>query len=111
MANPIIITSTSSGVSRVVNLDYYRNPFNVTVAVTGSTSGTFSYFVEYTLDDQQYLTNIGSTLAITWISDASLGPTQTANGVTSFTSPVAGVRLTISSAPSSAAVTMRVLQG
>lgn len=110
MGNPIYVTLTSTGTSRVVNLDRLQSPFNAFVAVTGSSSGTFTYGVEYTLLDQQYLTSIGSTLAITWIADTNLAAGTTVSGVTSYGFPVAGVRCTVT-AISSAALVLQVLQG
>lgn len=110
MANPVYVTLTSTGTSRAVNLDYRVAPFNAYIAVTGSSSGTFTYGVEYTVDDQLYLTNIGSTRSLTWLTDAILPAGQTANGTSGYTYPVAAVRCTVS-AISSAIVTFRVLQG
>ena len=109
MARPIYITSTSVSASTAVNLDYRQSPFNVSVAVTGSSSGTFSYTVQYTLDDQQVLTAIGSTASITWFSDANLVAVSS-NGTTNYMFPVAAVRLN-STAISGAILTMCVLQG
>lgn len=108
MANPIYITSTSVAASGVVNLDYRQSPFNVSVAVTGSSSGTFGYTVQYSLDDQQYLTIIGSTRSLVWFPDANL-TALSCNATGNYQFPVAAVRLN-STANSSALVTMCVLQ-
>lgn len=107
---PIYVTLTSTGVSRAVNLDYGMAPFNATLAVTGSSSGTFSYFVEFTLDDPQFLAGIKSTVAVTWLPDSFLGAGVSSNGSASYSFPVAAVRCTVT-ALSSAAVVLRVLQG
>ena len=39
MANPVYITSTGTGASRAVNLDYRMSPFNASVAVTYGSTG------------------------------------------------------------------------
>lgn len=114
MPNPQYVTLTSVSCSQTVNLDYRRCPFNASVAVTGSSSGTFSYTVLFTLDDQQFLSNLGagSTLAArtpVFFSDANLGAASS-NGTTNYMFPVAGVRLSVT-AISSAAVTMCIIQG
>ena len=109
---PVYITMTSSGVSRVVNMDFNSNsPFNATVgAVYGSTTMTATYGIEYTLLDQQTLRQYGSTQAIIFFPDANL-PTGTTSAATSnYLFPIAGVRFTLS-AISSSYVTFCVLQG
>ncbi len=63
----------------------------------------------YTLDDQQWLTNIGSSRAPVYFADANLNGVSS-NGTTNYMFPVAGVRLSVT-AVSSATVTMCVLQG
>lgn len=108
MANSSYITFTSSGV-RSINLNRFQSPFNVSLAVSGSSSGTFTYAIEYTLDDQPYLTSIGSTITPVWFPDANLA-TGSSNGTTNYMFPVAAVRCTVS-ALSSANVIFRVLQG
>lgn len=111
MANPVYITLSSAGTTRAVNLDTRMSPFNVSVAVAyGSTTMTAAYGVEYTLDDQQYLTNIGSTLARSWFEDVNL-PAGTSSAATSnYMFPVAAVRCTVS-AISSSWVSFKVMQG
>ena len=110
MANPIYLTLASTTTSRTVNLDYRQTPpFNVSVAVTGSSSGTFTYTVNYTLQDQNYLTQIGSTLSVVWFADANLNAVSS-NGTTNYMFPVAGIQLS-ATALSSAALVMSVLQG
>lgn len=109
MARPIYITSTSVATSTSVNMDYRQSPFNVSVAVTGSSSGTFSYTVQYTLDDQQVLTAIGSTRSPVWFDDANLAAVSS-NGTTNYMFPVAAVRLN-STAVSGTQLTMCIIQG
>ena len=110
MARPIYVTNTSAATSRVVNLDMNQSPFNVTVAVTASSSGTFAGGVEITYDDQQYLTSIGSTRSPVWSFSTAISSATAANAWTALTSPVAGIRLT-TTAQSSCLVTMCVIQG
>lgn len=109
MSNPAYISATSVSCSATVNIDWRSSPMNAAVAVTGSSSGTFTYSVLYTLDDQQWLTIIGSTRAPVYFSDANLAAVSS-NGTTNYMFPVAGVRLSVT-AVSSATVTMCVLQG
>jgi hypothetical protein len=114
MANPLYATLTSVSCSQTINMDYRRFPMNAAVAVTGSSSGTFTYAVLFTLDDQQFLTNLAgsSSLALrapVFFPDANLNGASS-NGTTNYMFPVAGVRLSVT-AISSAVVTMCVIQG
>ena len=119
MPNPQYVTLTSVSCSATVNLDYRRHDgMNASVAVTGSSSGTFTYSVLYTLDDQQFLTNLGGTMGAgsslasrtpVFFPDANLS-SASSNGTSNYMFPVAGVRLSVT-AISSAIVTMCVIQG
>lgn len=119
MPNPQYVTATSVSCSVTIPMDYrQKGPFNASVAVTGSSSGTFSYSVLYTLDDVQWLTaqlgapQLGSSLASrspVFFADANLGAVSS-NGTSNYMFPVAGVRLSVT-AISSAVVTMCVIQG
>ncbi len=111
MPNPISITISSTGATPTtpINLDRYQSPFNVSLAVTGSSSGSFTYNIEYTLDDQQYLTNIGSTRSLVWFPDANLS-TASSNGTTNYMFPVSAVRCTCSTL-NGAVLVLTVLQG
>ena len=109
MANPRYLTLSSVTTSTGLNLDTGQSPFNVSVAVTGSSSGTFGYTVQYTLDDQQWLTSIKSTRAPVWFNDANL-VALSSNATGNYMFPVAAVRLD-STAISSAVLTMCVVQG
>ena len=110
MARPIYVTNTSAATSRAVNLDLNQSPFNVTLSVTASSSGTFTGGVELTYDDQQYLTSIGSTRSPVWTFSTAISSQANANAWTALTAPVAAVRLT-TTAQSSSIVTLCVLQG
>ena len=112
MGQPVYITTSSTAILGPVNLDHRMSPFNVSVGVIySSTSMTATYGVQYTLFDQQVLTNIGSTLAIAWIDDVNL-PTGTSSGnqTSNYMFPVAAVRCVVS-AVSSGTVEFCVLQG
>ncbi len=111
MGNPVYVTLTSTGVTRAVNLDTSQSPFNVSVGVVyGSTSMTATYGVEFTMDDQQYLNNIGSTRALAWLPDANLPAGTSSAATTNYMFPVAAVRCTVS-AVSSSYVVFQVIQG
>lgn len=107
--NPRYLTLSSVTTSSALNLDYRQSPFNVSIAVTGSSSGTFGYTVQYTLDDPQYLTIIGSTRSPVWFPDANL-TAMSCNATGNYMFPIAAVRLN-STAVSSAQLTMCVIQG
>jgi hypothetical protein len=109
MGMPNYTSLSAVSCSATINMDYRRNPMNAAVAVTGSSSGTFTYSVLFTLDDQQELTNTGSTRAPVFFPDANLNGVSS-NGTTNYMFPVAGLRLSVT-AVSSATVTMCILQG
>src|SRR3972149_4016888 len=109
MSTPKYISVTSVSTSETIWLDYNQSPFNASVSVTGSSSGTFSYTVQYTLDSQQFLSVLGSTRSPVYFSDANL-VSLSSNATGNYMFPVAGVRISVS-ALSSATVTMCILQG
>lgn len=95
------ITLTSSGVSAAQALDYLSAKY-VSWAVNGSSSGTFTYVVEATLDD------LTQEPTQTWFA---LSSATTANSsINLYIGPLAGIRLN-ASAMSSAALALHVLQG
>jgi hypothetical protein len=101
MGMPILVTLTSNGISRAVNLDWMSSKFT-SWAVAGSSSGTFTYTVEGSLDDLQL------SAAPFWFS---LSSATTANSsVNIFNGALAAIRLN-ASAVSSAVLTLRILQG
>jgi len=111
---PVYATLSSTGV-RIVNMDYNKpSPFNASVGATfSSTTGsmTATYSVEFTQQDAQLIQARGSTQAVVWVSDATLGTSGiTANGTSTYTTPIAALRFTLS-AVSSGSVTFSVLQG
>src|ERR1700675_1449454 len=103
MAMPVLVTLSSSSISRAVNLDYMSAKYTA-FAVTGSSSGTFTYTVEGALDNLQQV----SSNNVVWFA---LSSATTANSsINIFQGPLAGIRLN-ASAVSSAALALRILQG
>jgi hypothetical protein len=101
-AAPIKITQSSSGISSPQNLDWMASRY-LSFAVTGSSSGTFSFSVEAALDD---LTQTASA-AVAWFV---LSSGSANSSIAVFQGPLAGLRLNVAAA-SSAAVVLRALQG
>jgi hypothetical protein len=103
MGMPVSVTLSSVGASRAVALDWISGQ-HTTFAVSGSSSGTFSYVVEGTADDLQKT----PAASVAWLS---LSSATTANSSLNIVQgPLAGIRFN-ASAISSAVLTMRVLQG
>jgi len=103
MGIPTSVTVASSTTSRAINLDYMSAKY-VTWAVTGSSSGAFTYTVEGALDDLQ----VTSAANVAWFP---LSSATTANSsINLYQGPLAGIRLNAASV-SSASLTLRVLQG
>lgn len=104
MSNPVSVTLSSVGNTRAVNLDWMGGA-PVGVAVTGSSSGTFAYTIQYTLDDVMLSTSQ------VWIADpGATALTSNSSGIYVYTQPLAAIRLA-STAMSSAVLTFKVNQG
>lgn len=116
MPNPALVTASSVGVSRAVNIDW-RTEQAVSFAVTtGSTTLTGDFTVQFTLDDLQLTTSsavfwfsvssaIGSFAALHFTASAAYD-----TGVYgSFLNPIGGLRLS-ATALSSTNLVLRVLQ-
>jgi len=73
-------------------------------AVTGSSSGTFTYTVEGALDDLQQV----SSNNVVWFALSSA--TTTNSSINLFQGPLGGIRLN-ASAVSSAVLSIRIMQG
>jgi hypothetical protein len=102
MGMPVLVSLSSVGTSRPINLDWGAAP-RVSFSVTGSSSGTFSYVVEGAIDDLQLVPS--ANIAWTALSSAT-----TANSsLNLYSGPLAAIRLN-ASAISSASLTLRVLQ-
>jgi len=99
---PVLTTLSSVGVSRAVNLDWGAAP-RVSFSVTGSSSGSFTYTVEGSLDDLQQVPS--GSMVWTALSSA----TTVNSSLNLYQGPLAGIRLNVS-AISSASLTLRVLQ-
>lgn len=102
MGAPVLVTLTSSGIGRAVNLDWMSGQFTA-YSVTGSSSGTFAYTVEGAIDDLQEV----SSASVVWFTLSSASANSSFNIISG---PLAGIRLNLASV-SSASVTLRVLQG
>lgn len=105
------ITSLSSvGVTTPFNLDYMGSKY-ISFAVTGSSSGTFAYVVEGTVDDVTQFSSAGTSSAATLMWFTLSSGIHTANSsMNVYQGPLAAVRLN-SSAISTATLTFRSLQG
>lgn len=104
MGMPVTVTLSSVGQTRAINLDWMSGKYTG-VSVTGSSSGTFAYTVQYTLDDLMMNTSPS------WISDPNATAlTSNSSGIYVYTQPIAGIRLN-STAISSATLTLKVNQG
>lgn len=101
MGMPTTVTLSSVGVSRHVNLDWMSGQYT-SFAVTGSSSGTFTYTAEATLRDLQ------SSAALVWFALSSATTTNSSLNIVLGT--IAAIRVN-ASAISSATLTLRVLQG
>jgi hypothetical protein len=106
MGEPVTVTVSSVGTSRAVNLDWRNGAFTA-VSVTGSSSGSFSFSVQYSLDDLM----LTPASAVSWITDpGATSLTSNSSGAFLYQQPLAGIRLN-STALSSAVLTMKVTQG
>ena len=102
----VTTTLSSVGNTRAINCDWLNNEV-IGVSVTGSSSGSFAYSVQYTLDDLQ----LTAPSQVQWISDPNATAlTSNSSGVFTYTAPLAGIRLS-ASAISSAILTFKVNQG
>jgi hypothetical protein len=100
------VTLSSVGNTGPINLDW-RNAAFTGVSVTGSSSGTFAYTIQTTLDD---IMQVASSV-VSWISDPNATAlTSNSSGVYLYQQPLAGIRLA-STALSSAVLTMKITQG
>jgi hypothetical protein len=107
-ANTVTVTVSSGATqtSRAVNLDWV-NGSPVGVSVTGSSSGTFSYTLQATLDDVMQT----PATSVSWINDPNATAlTSNSSGIYTYTAPLAAIRLN-STALSSCILTMKVSQG
>jgi len=104
MGMPTVITLSSVGTSRALNLDYMSAKYT-SFAVTGSSSGTFSVTVEGALDDLQQV----SAANVVWFALSTAALTANSS-INLYQGPLGGIRLN-STAVSSAVMSLRVMQG
>ena len=100
---PVSTTLSSVGTGRAVNIDWQAAKFT-TYAVTGSSSGSFTYTIEATPDDVQQT----PAASVAWFALSSA--TTSNSSLSIFTGPIGAIRLN-ASAISSAILTLKVLQG
>jgi hypothetical protein len=99
------VSVSSVGTSRPVALDWMSGA-PTRVSVTGSSSGTFAYTIQFSLDDLQTT----APAAVTWISDANATALTSNSSVAfNYTAPIAAIRIN-SSALSSAALSVEITQ-
>lgn len=104
MGMPRTVTLSSVGTTSIINLDWMSGK-PVGVSVTGSSSGTFAYTLQYTLDDVMMVSSPS------WISDPNATAlTSNSSGIYLYEQPLAAIRLN-STAISSAELTLKVNQG
>ncbi len=102
-ANPIILTQTGTGRSRVHVPDVYLDPFNIGIGC--EVTGTVTYNVEHTFDDP-FLPNFTAASA-TWFANSGLaGKSDNQNG--NYAYPVNGISVNVLSGTGT--VTVYLLQ-
>jgi hypothetical protein len=102
--NPVVVTVTGVGVSRVITPDFYCVPFAIGIGCV--ITGTATYGVEHTFDD---------TLAIgfnpataTWFPNSGIPAGTVVNKDGNYAFPVRGIRLNVT--VSTGSVTMTIVQ-
>ena len=106
MARPVRLIVASASLSKLVPLDYNRDPFNVGVGVTLSAGAVLTYTVEHTYDDVQAPTYNPATAV--WFSNASLVSKSTSSDG-NYAFPVIAIRLNVTAFTSGTA-TLNVIQ-
>lgn len=96
------IAYTTTGTKTSLNLDSNIAPFQVTVACTVGTTAT--YKVQYSLDPM----DVADASAL-WFDSTGIPTGTTSSAVTTFTSPVARIRLVIAAV--SGTLTLQTRQG
>jgi hypothetical protein len=103
---PVRVIVGAQAASRVIPLDTYQDPFNVSIGVVLSAGASLTYSVEHTFDDVQAPGFDPS--AATWFTNAGLSAKTTSlDGNYSF--PVTGIRLNVTTY-SSGTATMTAIQ-
>lgn len=129
-SNPFSLTITATGTTTYVSNayvpDYVVRPFNLSVGVIATSSGSsaaFNYNVEYTLDNTGRRTpatisaapggqNLGAlsfvSSALNWFSSLLTGAAS--NAAINIGFPVSGIRLNLTAATSNCAATLNITQ-
>src|SRR5258705_11067710 len=102
MGMPVVTSLSSVGTSRATNLDWMGAKY-LSFAVTGSSSGTFAYFIEGTLDDLQQT----AAALVTWFTMSSATLT-TNSSINLYQGPLGSLRIN-SSAVANAVLSMRIM--
>jgi len=103
---PIRVAVNGQTASRVIPLDTYQVPFNVSIGVVLSVGASLTYSVEHTFDNVQADGFDPSTA--TWFSNAGLS-TKTTSLDGNYSFPVTAMRLNVTTY-SSGTATMTVIQ-
>src|SRR5262249_6410894 len=102
MARSVTVASSSSP-STAMNLDWMGAKYT-SFSVTGSSSGTFTYTIEGTIDDLMFVSAANGS----WFALSSATTANSTVGL--YQGPLGGIRVN-PSAMSSAVLTLRVAQG
>jgi len=86
--NPVTITNNGTATSRIINLDYFNDPFAIGMGVV--VTGTITYSVQHTFNNI-YDSSV-STSTFTWFNNSSLA-NLTGNMDGNYAFPVYGIRL------------------
>lgn len=87
----------TTGESTLVQLDYHKNPFSVSVAGDLTSTGAINYTVKHTYDDIQ---TIASPTMFNCTATALVGATADAQGA--YTAPVQAVKVSVNSSTAGA---------
>lgn len=103
---PIRKTLSSATSTTPVPMDLYRDPFNVSLAVSLPAGTSLTYTVEYTVDD--VFSNTFDPATATWVSVTGMAA-QTTGTQGNIAFPVTAIRLRVSAFTSGSA-TLTIIQ-
>lgn len=114
---PVVVSVTGTGTSPVIYMDYFQNPFQVSVAcIIGAAAGTFS--VQHTLDFPLVYSPTfngvsgqinNATATATWFNNSGI-TAQTTSITGNYAFPVAAIRLNVLNAVATTVVTAIIAQ-
>ena len=112
---PVQVQVLGTGISTPIIMDYMQNPFQVSVAVIPTAgTGTIQATVEYTMNFSSVFFNpTWNGTTATWFQNSGFIGANATSGLPvsgNFAFPVAAIRLNVSSAVATTAVTMIVAQ-